>query len=276
MKIFLSWSGEPSRTVARTLRHWLPDVIQFVEPWMSELDLEAGARWNEKIQRELSETRFGILCVTPQNVTAPWLLFEAGALAKTLQGTYVCPYLIGIEPSALPQGPLAQFQAKRANLIETRELVMTVNQSLGEATLDPARVERGFERWWPDLDKVLTSLPRLDSGNSAAARRSSEEMLEEILLLVRKMDRQERSSLHWQPSKEATQSVMELLLPSGREILNPVCLNLGERAQPLTREQIKAAYVTLRDALAQTHDDERSSKQTPAVTGGSGAREGES
>src|SRR4051794_9109874 len=107
MKVLLSWSGEPSRSVAAALRQWLPDVVQSVRPWMSEADIEAGARWGERIQRELNETRFGILCVTPQSMQAPWLLFEAGALAKTIQDTYVCPYLIGVEVSEL-QGPLTQ------------------------------------------------------------------------------------------------------------------------------------------------------------------------
>lgn len=105
MRVFLSWSGERSRIVADALRHWIPDVIQSVELWMSGSDIEAGARWNERIQHQLSESRFGILCVTPENIPSPWLLFEAGALAKTIEDTFVCPYLIDLEPSDLPRGP---------------------------------------------------------------------------------------------------------------------------------------------------------------------------
>lgn len=227
MKIFLSWSGEPSRTVAHAIRQWLPDIIQSIEPWMSELDLEAGARWNERIQRELSETRFGIICVTSQNVAAPWLLFEAGALAKTLQDTYVCPYLIGIEPSALPRGPLAQFQAKRANKAETKALVMTVNQALGESALDPTRVEKSFERWWPDLESVLTSLPQQSHLEEPAPQRTSEDMLEEILLLVREIGRQERSTINLKFEGNAPE-ILEFIAASEKAGLDPICLNLGD------------------------------------------------
>src|SRR5688572_21972420 len=148
---------------------------------MSEQDLEAGARWSEKVQRELSETHFGILCVTQSNMVAPWLLFEAGALAKTLRDTYVCPYLIGLEPSNLPQGPLAQFQAKRANRDEPYDLVRAVNQALGDDALTDDRVDRSFERWWPDLEKTLASLSSQEE--PTYSRRSSEDMLEEVIVL---------------------------------------------------------------------------------------------
>jgi hypothetical protein len=193
MKVFISWSGEPSRTVARALRKWLPDIIQSVEPWMSELDLEAGTRWSDLIQQELSETRFGILCVTRSNVQASWLLFEAGAIAKTLRDTYVCPYLVGLEPSDLPKGPLAQFQAKRANSAETYDLVRAINRALGDEALGEDRIKRSFERWWPDLEQAFTSLSEQEL--PTASRRSQAEMLEEVIELTRRLERQVASEL---------------------------------------------------------------------------------
>src|SRR5690349_13184449 len=98
MKPFISWSGECSRAVASILRNWLPDVIHNVEPWMSVSDIAAGDRWGSQVQHMLKECRFGVICVTPDNLTAPWLMFEAGALSKAIQVTYVCPFLIGLSP----------------------------------------------------------------------------------------------------------------------------------------------------------------------------------
>src|SRR5262245_10836217 len=99
MKVFLSWSGERSKSAALMLRQWLPDVIQSIEPWMSAEDIDAGARWNSELTNKLAETRFSVICLTKDNQQAPWILFEAGALSKTIEKTYVIPYLIDMEPS---------------------------------------------------------------------------------------------------------------------------------------------------------------------------------
>jgi TIR domain len=98
MKIFLSWSGARSNFLAQALRGWLPRVIQSVKPWMSDEDISAGSRWLNEVSSELSESKLGIICVTPENQSNPWLLFEAGALSKTLEQTHVCPFLFKLTP----------------------------------------------------------------------------------------------------------------------------------------------------------------------------------
>jgi hypothetical protein len=82
MKVFISWSGERSKSVARALRDWLKLVIHPVKPWMSEKDIDAGARWPEEPGRELRDTKFAIICLTRDNQTAPWINCEAGAASS--------------------------------------------------------------------------------------------------------------------------------------------------------------------------------------------------
>src|SRR5262249_10267255 len=106
MKIFISWSGERSKRVAEALRAFLQDVNQNVEPWLSETDIGAGSRWGDELAKQLEQTSFGIICLTREAANSSWLLFEAGALSKSVIGSRVCPYLIGIEPKKL-EGPLA-------------------------------------------------------------------------------------------------------------------------------------------------------------------------
>ncbi len=178
--------------VAVALREWLPDVIQGVEPWMSSADIEAGARWSSRVQDELAASNFGIICVTPENQTAPWLLFEAGAIAKSFDDALVVPYLIELTPAELYSGPLTQFQAKCASRQETLEIVRAINGSMRERALPPEKLERTFDRWWPDLERAITQLP-LPRG--VPTRRTAEDMLEELLIAVRELRRAGRDPL---------------------------------------------------------------------------------
>ena len=75
MKVFISWSGERSHALAQALHDWIPLVLHNVEPWLSEADIEAGERWADAVAKELSDSNFGIICVTRENVGSPWVLF---------------------------------------------------------------------------------------------------------------------------------------------------------------------------------------------------------
>lgn len=187
MKIFLSWSGDRSKAVATALRSWVPDIIQTVQPWMSQVDIGAGSRWSGEMNAQMEEAKFGVLCLTRDNQTAPWILFEAGALAKTISDSFVCPYLIDLEPTEILQGPLTQFQSKRANEKETWELIQAINKALKDAALPNDKLKRAFDRWFPDLKEKLDSLLKEQTG--AKQDRPIEEMVEEMLGLVREMTR---------------------------------------------------------------------------------------
>src|SRR5688572_12185283 len=77
MKIFLSWSGERSRAVATALREWLPVMVPAAKPWVSHSDIDAGHRWSPEIATALEASDFGIICLTKENLSAPWILFES-------------------------------------------------------------------------------------------------------------------------------------------------------------------------------------------------------
>jgi hypothetical protein len=109
MKVFISWSGNLSKSLAEILRQWLPAVIQAIKPYYTPDDITKGARWTTEISKELEESSIGILCLTRDNLEAPWIMFEAGALSKKMDKSKVCPILFGVESTDI-QGPLIQFQ----------------------------------------------------------------------------------------------------------------------------------------------------------------------
>jgi hypothetical protein len=185
MKVFISWSGEPSKTVARALRDWLPYVVPQCDPWVSDVDIAAGKRWGHELANELIDTKYGIICITKDNQLKPWIMFEAGALAKTLQDTPVCPYLIDLKSTEWLPSPLTQFQAKQANKEDTFALVSGINTALKDGNVLESRLQVTFEKFWPDLESTLNNLP--SDLTPVQPSRSVEDMTEEILLLVRQI-----------------------------------------------------------------------------------------
>lgn len=188
MKVFISWSGEASRQVAEALREWLPSVIQAVEPWMSTEDIGAGARWISEVARELEEISVGLICLTSHNLSAPWIHFEAGALSKIVKDAFVIPYLLDLEPSDVA-GPLAQFQAVRANEEGTKRVVDSINLALGDEGLSDERIDRVFEMWWPALAQQLADVSVATPDGETRDIRSERELLEEVLETVRRIER---------------------------------------------------------------------------------------
>jgi hypothetical protein len=184
MKVFICWSEERSRVVAETLRGWLRRVIQELKPFLSTQDIRAGKRWIPEIASELAETKFGILLLTTENLDSPWLNFEAGALSKTIDDkTFVCPYLIGGLQSAEVPDPLGQFQSNLANKEGTKKLLKAINSALAENKLEEDVLNDAFEKYWPDLEKVLQKLPPIKG--EERPKRKVEDMVEEILNIVR-------------------------------------------------------------------------------------------
>lgn len=186
MKVFLSWSGDQSRAVAEALRDWLPVVLQYVNPWVSSQDIKAGARWADAVAGELEGSNFGILCLTQANLSAPWMLFEAGALSNAISAGAVCPYLLDIEIRDLT-GPLSQFQAKKTNETSTRELLSAINDWASEPVSENT-VQDLHEVMWPKLETKLAEIPEAQQRTEPQPRPESE-ILEELVQTVRAMDR---------------------------------------------------------------------------------------
>jgi hypothetical protein len=183
VKVFISWSGDDSREVASALAHWLPDVIQNVSTWMSEHDIEAGARWSYRLNEILDQSNIGVICLTPSNLMAPWILFEAGALSKSIKESRVIPYLLGISTLDVAP-PLSQFQAVGVDKAGTLKLVESINAASGEP-MPPERVKRLFEKWWPDFETRITDAKKSSLDKAKPYRRSDREILDEVLQLVR-------------------------------------------------------------------------------------------
>jgi hypothetical protein len=220
MKVFLSWSGDLSHKTALIFRDWLPSVIQSIVPYVSSEDIDKGARWSTDIAKELEDSTYGILCVTKENVHAPWLTFEAGALSKTMDKAAVSPFLFDIKRSEV-SGPILQFQSTILDREDIKKLVSSLNRACGTETLAEERLEKAFSVWYPNLESQLNELlkskpnvPVPDPENETID--STSEILEEILDLTRNNQKLLRS-----PDGEFTkevESIKQMLERIGKRI----------------------------------------------------------
>lgn len=151
---------------------------------MSQADIDAGDRWGQEVARELASCNFGIICVTPENVGAPWLLFEAGALAKSLEGAKVIPLLYDLELRDI-SGPLAQFQAKKFDRVGLSEVADSINKTLSSPIGDEL-VKSLLEAMWPGMQQKIEAVPKREA--DAKRVRSQADILEELVAGVRSFD----------------------------------------------------------------------------------------
>uniref|UniRef100_UPI0040479BC5 toll/interleukin-1 receptor domain-containing protein n=1 Tax=Yoonia sp. TaxID=2212373 RepID=UPI0040479BC5 len=181
MKVFISWSGKRSKAVANALHGWLPYTLHYVKPWVSDKDIGAGDRWAQSIAGELESSNFGIICITPENLQSEWILFEAGALSKSMLDAKVIPLLFGLDLSDL-SGPLSQFQAQKVELEGITEVVRSINK-VADGTIAEGIISQTVPALWPKLQEELEKIS--DTHLEEKHMRPQHEILEELVSGVR-------------------------------------------------------------------------------------------
>jgi hypothetical protein len=187
MKVFISWSGGLSLGIAQLLKVWLRRVMQHLDPYVSTEDIRKGKRWSESVRTELEQTIFGITCLTPDNLDAPWIHYEAGAISKGRDENSLCALMCGgVGSEHLPE-TLQQFQATLPEKTDMARMMKALNEASG-SKLSETELTEAFDHWWPSFDKPYAEL--LSKGNPAKPqRRDQYEVLIEVLEAVRSLQR---------------------------------------------------------------------------------------
>jgi hypothetical protein len=191
MKLFISWSGPVSKSIATQFREWLPMLNQHIDPYMSEQDTEKGAHWSSEIRAKLEATDFGIVILTPENTSSIWLHFEAGAIAMSVAVGKLAPILFGLKQSEVLH-PLALFQTTAFERDDMLRLARSINLANGEQARADRDLEGLFNYLWPELQRkvqpFLESLARVRPSAQTEVS-ETEKILQEILLLARQQTR---------------------------------------------------------------------------------------
>lgn len=186
MRVFISWSGKKSADVADFIRAWLPMLVQSVEPWMSESDIEPGKRWSNELAEQLSSTDVGIICLTRANLSSAWMLFEAGALAKSTKHGVLIPLLVDIEKTEIPS-PLGMYQATTLDREGLLSLAQAVSTADATSRLDQQVLINLYGRLWPAIEEDLQKrIPSISTdANLSRLIPTERDLLEELLAIVR-------------------------------------------------------------------------------------------
>lgn len=225
MKVFLSWSGNRSRLVAELLRDWIRCVLQATRPWISTRDLDRGSVWFAEINEQLKDTAIGIICLTGDNKDKPWILFEAGALAKGLNSNRVCTFLVDLQPTDV-EDPLAQFNHTFPNKSGLLALVETINNALGPNALDHRILQQVFDTYWPQFDDGFKQILAEHPPEAASPPRDERDLLAEILDHTRALNsRIGRLEL----DREASSRTPSTVITDGQEPISPMAARMLSR-----------------------------------------------
>jgi hypothetical protein len=226
MKTFISWSGDLSKSIADSLCGWLPKVIQAIQPFYSPDDIGIGNRWFSEVETHLSDSDFGILCLTGENSSSPWIMFEAGALSKNIGQSRVMPLLFGINYADI-SGPLSQFQAVKFNKEDFFRFVQSVNDMLAGSSLSQLVLLETFEKWWPDLEKKVNQILSGPRNIKELKARSVEDILEEVLGRVRHLNNEiqlRKITVHPDAAKELISYYIDFCNSMSKDMGNSVTI----------------------------------------------------
>src|SRR5215469_7120987 len=127
---------------------------------MSEKDIDKGTVWLSELAKALAGIKLGIICLTPESLSEPWVLFETGVIFKGLDESRVWTYLLdGLKPADVPL-PLGLFQHTVATEADTFRLLQSINEAMDDRGVSSETLlKKQFEKYWPELNKELSSRP---------------------------------------------------------------------------------------------------------------------
>lgn len=185
MKVFISWSGAAERKVAEALREAVDAVCAGrAEAFVSSQDIPKGDRGMNAIDAALRSTDYGIVVLSAANQDRPWINYEGGAMAKSLNNP-VATILLDLIPSDV-EGPLQRLQSTlftdEADMLRLfKEIAAAADEDLPAITVGVM-----FTNVWP---AIRDSWIPPEGETPIEPRRRDSDMLAEIVERVRGIEK---------------------------------------------------------------------------------------
>ncbi|MCL2088868.1 MAG: toll/interleukin-1 receptor domain-containing protein [Oscillospiraceae bacterium] len=168
MKIFISWSKTKSKRIAYAIKDFLEGLFHDkIETWLSDENIQTGARPTAAIRDALKNYDKGIFCVLRENYESPWIMYEAGAISthehcdnENSDDCVIWPILFEpIQTERLFANPLYQFQFVNFDKEKMYKLAKEINNNV-KAFKDIATLEKQFGFYWNELNSRVDQVLR--------------------------------------------------------------------------------------------------------------------
>ena len=149
MKVFISQSKPRSLALAQTLESFIRKVVQGTEPWVSDSGIDKGARFTEAIRENLDQAVAGVVCLTSENLTEPWILWEAGALSTKVTDR-VWTLLLDVDHTQVA-APLTGYNHTKADKDDVWKLIRSIHKTViaaKEKTCSEGDLKELFDAFW--------------------------------------------------------------------------------------------------------------------------------
>jgi hypothetical protein len=214
LKVFLSWSGKKSLVAAQLFSEWLPCVIQKAQPWISSKDIDRGSIWLGEIYSQLAECNQGVVFVTKENQTKPWLLFETGALSKGISENRVCTFLVDLNVRDIESSsPLSHLNHTNTTKDQVLELIKTINKRLEDQAVSEAVLQKTFDAMWDEFSEKLEEIKSTPDEIKTPDRTDNDvlnDILDNVLHINRKVTRQNLKSSQYIDADKAREIIKTL------------------------------------------------------------------
>lgn len=187
VKVFISWSKntcEFAGILNEVVGRLFDTVTTFYSP-----EIPAGEQWLAQIEEELTDTDFGIICVSKENQMEQWLNYEAGALSRQVgdRRKRLGVLLLDFDDTNQVVGPFKNFQMKMASIEGFRSLMKSVNEYGPKIRQDI--LDGRIDNEWDNLAAALESLRTREKSHVKPPERTVSEKIDELLAVVRDFDK---------------------------------------------------------------------------------------
>lgn len=154
-KIFVSWSQTQGQRLAEALKEIVLD-LQNLDVWVSSQNIGLGSDWFNSLNEALKEADGGLVCVTRDALSSPWVNFEIGALWARLNNVKFL--LFGVDKVELNNSPLSQIQLSQGTSKEDVTRVLYEFFKPEDKDLIDRHLTRTWEEWIRIVEAIMSPL----------------------------------------------------------------------------------------------------------------------